>query len=86
MRKKIIAIMTVIAFIAVIGGSCWTQYQNKKLEAEAYKYVANNLYTLQNGLEIREIKKTDDGKYNIYYQYNSTEDRLITGSQMNVTF
>ena len=69
--KKII-VLTIMTFVIAIGGVMYTQYQNVKLEAEAYKVVAESRDMHPEDLQITALDhKIGDKKYNISYTYMS---------------
>ena len=76
--KKIV-VLVITAFVIAIAGLGYTGYMEKKLEAEAYKYCANNTYTLADGLEV------NDNEYNIHYTYIDHDGKNHTATQNGVT-
>ena len=82
--KKIV-VLVITAFVIAIAGLGYTGYMEKKLEAEAYKYCANNTYTLADGLEVTDIVKVNDNEYNIHYTYIDHDGKNHTATQNGVT-
>lgn len=81
--KKIITLV-VVAFVIAIGGVCYTQIQETHLKAEAYKYCANNTYTLADDLEIQDIVKVNDDEYDIHYTYTDHDGKSHRATQNGV--
>ena len=82
--KKII-VLTIMAFVIVIGGLMYIQYEGKRLEAAAYQYTSEALYTPVKDLVVDDVVKVDKGTYDISYHYLDQNDKSHRGQQLGVT-
>lgn len=81
--KKIV-ILTIMTFVIVIGGLMYVQYEGKRLEAAAYQYTSDALYTPVKDLVVDDIVKVDKGTYDISYHYIGQDEKSYRGQQLGV--